>query len=151
MQGILKQINRSNGGMPKRAIPQPVLVDVTGVEGDRHRNMRVHGGPKKAVLMIAAEVVDDLAARGFPVCYGALGENLTVSGMDPHAWRSGQRYRIGEDVIIELTTLREPCSNLDVYGPSIKTEWSHGGIYARVIHPGLLVQGAPVTLESDLA
>ncbi|MGD1072400.1 MAG: MOSC domain-containing protein [Bryobacteraceae bacterium] len=165
-QAILIQISRSNGGLPKRAIAQPVMMDAAGVEGDCHRDLRHHGGPDKAVLMIAAELIDALAARGFPVCYGALGENLTVSGLDPHFWRAGQRYRIGEDAVIELTELRTPCTNLHVYGPPIKAElydaqcnahdvnsphWAHGGFYARVIRPGLLSVGAPVILQSDLA
>jgi hypothetical protein len=47
------------------------------------------------------------------------GENLTESGLDPHFWRAGQRYRVGE-AVIELTTLRQPCGNLTVYGASIK-------------------------------
>jgi hypothetical protein len=74
-QAMLKQISRSNGGLPKHAISQPVMMDATGVEGDRHRDLRYHGGPNKAVLMIAAELIDSLAARGFPIYYGALGEN----------------------------------------------------------------------------
>lgn len=166
MPGVLQQINRSNGGMPKRAIPHPVMLNSEGVEGDRQRNLQVHGGPAKAVLMIAAELIDALAARGFPIYYGAMGENLTVSGLDPHQWRAGQRYRIGADAVIELTKLRTPCINLDVYGPPIKAEiydaqckagdvasprWAHGGFYARVIHGGLLFPGAPVILESDAA
>ncbi len=72
----------------------------------------IHGGPKQAVLMASAEVIDDLAARGFPVYYGAIGENLTVSGLDPHMWRAGQRYRVGMDAVIELTKRRTPCLNL---------------------------------------
>jgi MOSC domain-containing protein YiiM len=166
MHGVLKQISRSNGGLPKRSVTQPVMVDTTGIQGDRQRNLKFHGGPNKAVLMVSAEFIDGLAAGGFPVIYGALGENLTISGLDPHLWRAGQRYRIGEDAVIELTTLRTPCANLDVYGPLIKTEmydskceandvtstrWAHGGFYARVIHPGLLSAGAPIILESDLA
>jgi len=166
MTGVLKQINRSNGGLPKRAIAGPVMLSAAGVAGDRQRNLLVHGGPNRAVLMIAAELVDDLASRGYTVVYGAMGENLTVSGLDPHLWRVGQRYRIGEDAVIELTTLREPCSNLHPYGATIGTElydaqckagdvtaprWAHGGFYGRVIKPGLLVTGAPVTLESDVA
>jgi MOSC domain-containing protein YiiM len=166
MQGFLKQISRSHGGLPKRAVAEPVMMDATGIEGDSQRDLRYHGGPNKAVLMIAAELVDALAARGFPICYGALGENLTVSGFDPHLWRAGQRYRIGEDAVIELTRLRSPCHNLDVYGISIKAElfdkqckeddltsphWAHGGFYARVVRPGLLSTGAPVILESDVA
>lgn len=164
--GILKRVNRSNGGLPKRAIPHPVMLLADGIEGDRHRDLKHHGGPDKAVLMIAAEFIDSLGSRGFPVAYGALGENLTVSGLDPHQWRAGQRYRIGPDAVIELTKLRTPCANLDVYGPSIKGEvydarckagdvdsphWAHGGFYARVIDSGLLFPNAPVILESDVA
>jgi MOSC domain-containing protein YiiM len=166
MSGALRQVNRSNGGLPKFAIPSPVMLHSDGVESDRHRNPQVHGGPDKAVLIMAAELIDSLAARGFPVFYGALGENLTISGLDPHQWRSGQRYRIGTHAVIELTMLRTPCTNLDVYGPPMKSalydarcssgditspRWANGGFYARVIRPGLLFSGAPVILESDVA
>ena len=98
--GVLKQINRSNGGLPKRSVSGRVMLEVDGVEGDGHRDLKHHGGRDKAVLMIAAELIDSLAARGFPIYYGALGENLTVSGLDPHMWRAGQRYRIGDDALI---------------------------------------------------
>jgi MOSC domain-containing protein YiiM len=164
--GTLAQINRSNGGLPKRAIARPVMMNSAGVEGDWQRDRMHHGGPDKAVLMISADFIDSLAARGFPVFYGALGENLTVSGLDPHLWRAGQRYRVGADAVIEFTTLREPCANLNRYGPGIQAElydgqcksgdaastrWASGGFYARVVHPGLISAGMPVILESDVA
>ena len=163
---MLAQINRSNGGMPKRAIASPVMLKHEGVEGDWQLNRTHHGGPDKAVLMIAAELIDSLSARGFPVFYGALGENLTVLGFDPHLWRTGQRYRVGAEAVIELTTLRVPCSNLNVYGLGIHAalydaqckagdvgspRWAFGGFYARVIHPGLISTGVPVMLETDVA
>lgn len=142
------------------------MIHPGGIEEDRQRDLRHHGGPDKAVLMIASELIDALAARGFPVFYGALGENLTVSGIDPHLWRQGQRYRLGPDAVIELTKLRTPCANLRVYGTEINGElydqqchagdilsphWAHGGFYARVIHAGLIFASAPVILESDVA
>src|SRR5580704_17435187 len=166
MNGILKQINRSNGGLPKWAVPGPVMLHEDRVEGDRWRNRLIHGGPNKAVLMASAELINDLAARGFPVCYGAIGENLTVSGLNPHMWRAGPRYRVGPDALIELTKLRTPCANLDVYGPEIMTElydaacnagdiasphWAHGGFYARVLEPGMIQAGDAVVPESDVA
>jgi len=166
MRGILKQINRSPGGLPKRAVEGPVMLSEASVEGDNWRNLELHGGPRKAVLMAAAEFIDELAERGYPVFYGAIGENLTVSGIDPHVWRQGQRYRVGRDAVIELTTLRTPCNNLNVYGPEIKAElydvrckagdvtssrWAHGGFYARVVQPGVIQAGDAVTLESDVA
>ncbi len=166
MGGILKQVNRSNGGLPKYAVDEPVMITPDRLEGDRWRNLQFHGGPRKAILMASAEFIDDLAKRGFPVFYGAIGENLTVAGLDPHQWRAGQRYRVGQDAVIELTTLRTPCSNLFVYGPEIAYEmydaqcnagdvaaphWAHGGFYARVVTPGLVKAGDAVTLESDVA
>jgi len=81
-------------------------------------------------------------------------------------WRAGQRYRVGQDAVIELTTLRTPCNNLNVYGPEIKTElydarckagdvtsghWAHGGFYARVMRPGVIQAGDAVVLESEVA
>jgi MOSC domain-containing protein YiiM len=168
--GRVIKVNRSNGGLPKLPVPGPVMLQPDGIAGDRHRNLKYHGGPNKAVLMIAAEVVDKLAADGYPVYYGALGENLTVTGLDPASWRQGQRYRVGDDAVIELTTLRSPCQNLLVFGagedlpigPELynarckagdvdSPQWAQGGFYARVIRGGLLVEGAEVVLESDLA
>ena len=146
---MLKQISRSKGGMPKFAVEGPVMLTASGIEGDGQRDLRHHGGPDKAVLVIASELLDDLVAQGFPVYPGALGENLTVSGIDPRDLCAGQCFRIGDDAAIQLTTLREPCSQLLVYGRSIIKELARpgcvaGGFYARVISPGLLVPGLPV-------
>jgi MOSC domain-containing protein YiiM len=166
MPGTLLQINRSRGGLPKIPVVGPVALDSAGIEGDWQLNRVLHGGPDRAVLMISAEVIADLARQGFPVIAGSLGENLTVEGLDPHLWRIGQRYRICDAAVIELTKLRKPCAALDRYGPSIKSQiydarctagdvlspyWGYGGFYARVIHPGLISPGGPVILESDLA
>ena len=166
MKGILKQINRSNGGLPKYAVEGAVMFSASGIEGDVQRDRRFHGGINKAVLMISAELIDSLIKAGYPIYYGALGENLTVSGLDLNLWRRGQRYRVGEDAVIELTTLRQPCGNLNIYGPAIQTElydarckagditspcWARGGFYGKVIKPGLIIAGAPVILQSDIA
>lgn len=152
--------------MPKLPVAGPVMLTGVSIERDRCRNTRVHGGPQQAVLIASAEVIDDLAARGFPVYYGAIGENLTVSGLDPHMWRSGQRYSVGMEALVELTKRRTPCLNLDVYGSEIKTAifdaqckagdhtsplWGHSGFYARVIRPGLVQAGDLIVLESEVA
>jgi MOSC domain-containing protein YiiM len=168
--GRIIQINRSNGGLPKHRFEGLVSLTSEGIEGDRHLNLKYHGGPNKAVLMIAAETLDELAASGFPVNYGDLGENLTVRGLDRSLWRTGQRYRIGDGALIELTTLRVPCDNLlrysapgnrpisrELYDAKCKAgdhsspNWARGGFYGRVIRDGLLTAGAPIVLESDIA
>ena len=79
MQGAIVQVNISPGGLPKRAITEGWITPL-GIEGDLHAHPEIHGGPLKAILIVASEVVDALAARGYPLFYGAMGENLTTRG-----------------------------------------------------------------------
>jgi MOSC domain-containing protein YiiM len=158
------QVNTSRGGVPKRAVPG-AMITTLGLEGDAWAHPNIHGGPDQRVLIIAAEVMDELAARGFPVFYGALGENLTVRGVPVESLRSGQTWRAG-DAILELTKVRVPCSALDIYGPAIRKEiyepsikqgdttsqlWGRSGFYALVRRPGFVSPGAPFELLFEAA
>ena len=149
------QINVSNGGVPKRPVDE-ARVEELGITTDVQRNKKYHGGPQQALLLIASESIDALAKRGFAVYYGALGENVTTAGLDHRAWRAGQRYRLGEEVVIELTKLRQPCRQLDPFGPGIQKElydpqakkgdpqsvcWAAGGFYCRIVSPGTIRPG----------
>ncbi|HSP68833.1 MAG TPA: MOSC domain-containing protein [Bryobacteraceae bacterium] len=158
------QINISPGGVPKRPIPKG-LVTPLGITGDGHNNPQVHGGPRKAVLLVTSEGIDELKEQGFPLYYGALGENLTTRGLDRRTVRVGQRYRIG-DVLLEITKLRTPCENLNVYGPGIHKAvydqeakdgnpaspvWGLGGFYASVVQAGTIRPGDPIHLLDESA
>ena len=160
MQGSIVQINSSAGGLPKRALPAG-FISTLGLEGDGHAHPTIHGGPRKAILLIASEIVDGLAARGYPVFYGAMGENLTTRGIDIRSLRIGDRLRAGA-ALLEITQPRGPCTALDVYGPSIKDEiydlrvrqldatsirWGMSGLYASVIEPGEVQPGDAIELS----
>jgi MOSC domain-containing protein YiiM len=162
------QVSVSRGGVPKRAVPGAMITSL-GLEGDSWAHPNIHGGPQQRVLIIAAEVVDELASRGFPVFYGALGENLTVRGLTPGSMRGGQTWRAG-DALLELTRVRKPCATLDVYrhadnrgiqeeiydgrvkqGDAASPLWAHSGFYASVQRPGLVSPGAAFELMFELA
>lgn len=149
MGGTIIQINVSRGGLPKRAVASGMITPL-GLAGDAFAHPQIHGGPNQAVLLIASETVDELRSRGYPVFYGALGENLTTRGLDRRDLRIGQQLRAG-GAFIEITKVRGPCTALDVYGAAIKQEiydqqvkagdpssprWGMSGFYARVIRPG---------------
>jgi MOSC domain-containing protein YiiM len=149
--GSIVQINISPGGIPKRPIAE-AEVTPEGIRGDAWAHPQIHGGPKQAVLLITIEGIEELIAQGYPLHAGALGENLTVAGLDRRQMRIGQRYRAGE-ILIELTKIRTPCSTLDIYGPSIKQavydaqvnagdvsspRWGLSGFYARVLRAGVV-------------
>lgn len=148
------QINISKGGVPKLPIPN-AQVNPLGIEGDLHANPSIHGGPLKALLLITSEGIAELQESGFPVYYGALGENITTQGLDRRALRIGQQLRIGE-IIVKLTKVRTPCATIQVYGTSIKEavydqevkagdasspRWGLSGFYASVITPGSISVG----------
>lgn len=160
MQGSVVQINVSRGGIPKRPIAEG-RATVLGIAGDECAHKQIHGGPKQAILIICAEAVDDLIAQGFPLFYGALGENITTKGIDHRQFRIGQRWRIGS-AWVELTKMRRPCQTLNPYGAGkiqkavydaqVKAGdvssplWAKGGIYAAVLNEGVIRPGDPVVL-----
>ena len=164
MQAHVVQVNVSRGGIPKYPITQGTL-SAAGFDGDACRNLKYHGGPLQAVLMISSEVIEQLVSKGFPVFAGALGENLTTRGLDYHRLALGQRLMVG-DAQIELTKVRVPCKTLDMYGSAIKKAvydkkvkngdssspvWGHSGFYARVIRGGRIAAGTPIHAESIAA
>lgn len=162
MRASVVSINVSSGGVPKR----PVLfadVDQSGVAGDRHAHPDLHGGPRQAVLLITSEGIEELKSGGYPLYAGALGENITTTGLDRRTVRLGQRYRVGE-LIVEITKVRRPCDQLTPYGEGIQKAvfdaevkagntaspvWGLSGFYAAVIQPGTLRPGDAITLLEE--
>jgi len=164
MQGTIIQVNTSFGGLPKRPIAGG-FIGPLGIVGDRHAHPVIHGGPRKAILIIAAEVVDQLTERGYPLFYGALGENLTTRGLTIRDVRIGDQIRAGE-ALLEITQPRGPCTQLDVYGPTLKNElsddqvraydyhsprWGMSGFYASVLTPGRVRPDDIIAIEAKLA
>src|SRR5438876_444552 len=113
MEGTIVQVNTSLGGLPKRAIREGFIAPL-GIEGDLHAHPEIHGGERKAILIIAAEVIEDLTARGYPLFFGALGENLTTRGLTIRDIRIGDQVRAG-GAMLEITQPRGPCTQLDIY------------------------------------
>ncbi len=108
-----------------RKTPSPSirLLAGLGVAGDAHmgetvkHRSRVRRDPTqpnlRQVHLIHAELFDELRAKGFVVQPGDLGENITTSGVDLLALPAGARLYLGASAIIEITGLRNPCSQLD--------------------------------------
>jgi MOSC domain-containing protein YiiM len=159
MEGSIVQVNISPGGLPKRAIDEGWITPL-GVEGDVQAHPGIHGGPLQAILLIAAEVVDALIERGYPLFYGAMGENLTTRGIPVRDLRIGDQLRVG-GAILQISKPRGPCRALDIYGASLKEDvydarvkqrdassprWGMSGLYASVVRPGPVRAGDPIAL-----
>jgi MOSC domain-containing protein YiiM len=162
--GAILQISISRGGLPKRSI-LPAEVGPLGIAGDNYDHPQIHGGSRQAVLLICSEAIEELTALGFPLYPGALGENITTTGVDRAQWRAGQRWRLGQ-VIVEFTKVRAPCDTLSIYGRGIQKamydaqvkdgdpsspRWALSGFYASVVQPGTIRQGDPISLLDQIS
>ena len=99
------------------------LVAGHGVEGDAHagatvkHRSRVRQDPTqpnlRQVHLIHAELHEELNGRGFRVGPGDMGENVTTRGIDLLGLPTGARLRLGDEAVVEVTGLRNPCTQLD--------------------------------------
>lgn len=151
-RGRLASVNVSNGGVPKRARPWAV-IGTDGVEGDRQRDRRYHGGPERAVSLYSLERLEALRAEGHPIAAGSTGENLTIAGLDWAEVGPGGRLAVGA-VLLEVTKPAHPCKTIvasfrggDVSRISEKVHPGWSRFYARVLRGGTVHVGEPVVLS----
>ncbi len=99
------------------------LLTGLGVEGDAHLGVtvkhrsRVKADPTKPNLrqvhLIHAELHEELRAAGYELNPGQMGENVTTRGVDLLGLPTGTRLRLGPTAVVEVTGLRNPCTQLD--------------------------------------
>lgn len=141
-----------------------VLVEGLGVEGDAHSGTtdrhRSHArwDPTRPNLrqvhLIHRELFDEVTADVQP---GDLGENVTTGGLDLLALPRGARLRLGDDAIVEVTGLRNPCVQIDRFAPGLLKEVvgtdAEGrtvrktGVMAIAVAGGVVEPGDPISIE----
>jgi MOSC domain-containing protein YiiM len=138
-----------------------------GVQGDAHLGVTVKhrsrvradpGQPNlRQVHLIQAELLDELADQGFDVGPADLGENITTRGIDLLALPRGTVLRLGADVELQVTGLRNPCSQINKFQPGLlKAVLDKGpngevirktGVMTIVLKGGVVVPGDAVDIR----
>jgi len=134
-------------GIFKTPVEGPVQIRRCNVEGDTVSDLRVHGGPYKAVYLYPSEhysywtnelSLDELEP-------GAFGENLTTEGLTEETVHIGDQYRVGT-AILQVAQPRMPCYKLALKferSDMVKLFWRsrRSGIYFSVVEEGHLERG----------
>jgi MOSC domain-containing protein YiiM len=144
----------------KRPVAVATLrLDTLNLEGDRQADLRVHGGPDKAIYAYPAEHLphwndefggDPLrpSAQARPFGPGTFGENLTTTGWLEDMVRIGDVWSWGE-ALLQVTQPRAPCFKLAMvtgHPELVKrfVESGRTGWYLRVLRPGTVPVAGPI-------
>ena len=148
-------------GIDKRPVAHAVEVRApggkrdglgSGLVGDVICDRRHHGGDDQAVYAYAREDLDTWAgALGRPLGNGCFGENLTTAQIDLTAALIGERWRVGDALVLEVSCPRIPCRTfagwLGEHGWIRSfTRAVRPGAYLRVIEPGPAQRGDAIAV-----
>ncbi|NBM16074.1 MOSC domain-containing protein [Streptomyces sp. GC420] len=99
------------------------LLAGLGVEGDAHAGVTVKHRSRVAqdptqpnlrqVHLMHEELFTEVAEEGFTVRPGQLGENVTTAGVDLLGLPTGTLLHLGDEAVVEVTGLRNPCAQID--------------------------------------
>ncbi|MGH3131497.1 MAG: MOSC domain-containing protein [Gaiellaceae bacterium] len=159
MDGVVTAVSRRATHTVSKANQDSIrLLSGLGVEGDAHlgetvqHRSRVARDPSqpnlRQVHLIHAELHDELRAAGFRVSCGQMGENVTTRGIDLLGLPARARLRLGATAVVEVTGLRNPCTQLDQIQQGLMAATlgrdEHGELVRKAGVMGIVLAGGEV-------
>lgn len=145
LEGTILAVCLGPGGIPKHSVPE-ARATANGLAGDKQRYTKIHGGPNRALCLFSSADYASLRRDGVPCeMPGTFGENVLVEGLDFAQLLPGEELALGDEVVIELFDVREPCGTLksvDARFPNLML--GRSGFVCRVLREGLLRPGMRV-------
>ncbi len=133
-------------GEQTTALEEATLRAGHGLEGDAHA-----GSWHRQVSLLDDADVDTMRAKGLTLAPGAFGENLVIRGLDLAALELGQRFRVGEQVVLQITQRGKEChTRCAIYYKAGDCIMPRLGLFARVRRGGLVSTGDSVVTDAAL-
>jgi MOSC domain-containing protein YiiM len=131
----------------KRAVDGPVRVHKLGLRGDIQASRVHHGGEDQALYAYSQADADYWVGelqRELPP--GIFGENLRIAGIEATNAIIGERWKVGLDVEVEVTSPRTPCATFQrrMDEPQWVKRFGEAGrvgTYLRVVRTGSIQAG----------
>lgn len=102
----------------------------------------------RQIHLIQAELFDDLAALGYRLEPGRIGENITTRHLDLLALPADADLLIGASAVVRITGLRNPCAQLNQYQAgliaAVLDRGADGSLIRKAGVMGVVVSGGEV-------
>ncbi len=132
-------------GTQKHEVQNAYLKEDWGIEGDAHA-----GKWHRQVSLLSVEKVNDFRDKGANVINGAFGENLVVEGYDLKTIPVGTRFKVGSEVILEMTQIGKQChSHCEIFKVMGDCIMPREGVFAKVIHGGEVNRGDAIEIITE--
>lgn len=131
-------------GTQKNRMPQAELIEEFGIKGDAHA-----GSWHRQISLLSYETIEAFKTRGAQVQDGAFGENVVLSGIDLIHLPVGTRLTCNE-ICLEVTQIGKEChTHCQIYQKMGECIMPSNGVFARVIHGGIMKEGDEVQLCTE--
>lgn len=135
-------------GMRKTVVDGPVTIEAHhGVAEDAHA-----GDWHRQVSLLAWESIEKARARGLDVKEGDFAENITTEGVELSTYPIGSHFRIGEDILLELTQIGKEChSGCEIRRLVGTCIMPKKGVFCRILKGGTVKPGDPFFVVNEKA
>lgn len=146
MEGRIVAVNTSaTKSVRKQNVPEVVLKEEWGIEGDAHA-----AGWHRQVSLLALESIRKMQEKGLNVKPGDFAENLTTEGLDLAALPLGTRLAVGDEALLEVTQIGKVChTKCAIYYQAGDCVMPREGIFTRVLKGGKIVPGDRIVVLED--
>lgn len=119
-------------GMKKRNVDCAELKEEFGIVDDAHA-----GSGHRQISLLAEESIQKMVEKGLDVTPGDFAENITTKGFDLMGLKIGDKIKIGDDVLLEISQIGKIChTRCNIYYQAGDCVMPKEGIFARVLKGG---------------
>ncbi|MEX1297524.1 MAG: MOSC domain-containing protein [Desulfotignum sp.] len=129
-------------GTTKQCVGQAELVKNHGIQGDAHA-----GDWHRQISFLASESIDAVSTPDFVLNFGDFAENIATTGIDWKSQKIGQKVRLGNTALVEITQIGKEChKKCAIFYRTGDCIMPKEGVFGKILSGGTIRVGDEITL-----
>ena len=129
-------------GTIKQCVDQAKLLENHGIQGDAHA-----GDWHRQLSFLAAESIDAVSTKEFVLKFGDFAENIATTGIDWKSQKIGQKFRMGDTALVEITKIGKEChKKCAIFYRTGDCIMPKEGVFAKILTGGTICVGDEIKL-----